>query len=123
MGFLFPHVLWPLPDQEIERFLSSGIKTLFVCETNATRQFAELVRARFTRCFVEHEIEVISITKDDGNPFSSAEIRERLLEHLSESMIKQQGLPFSPQEIKEKIFDPLQSSPTESRKEPSNGTS
>lgn len=81
---LLPHVLWPLPENAIRGFLASGIKTLFIPELNATAQFAEMLKAHFTKELLENEIEVVSITKDDGLPFSPAEIREGIMNHLKE---------------------------------------
>jgi 2-oxoglutarate ferredoxin oxidoreductase subunit alpha len=82
MTHFMPRILWPMPDAIIERFLSRGLKYLFVCELNATRQFAEMLRARYTATLVKHDIEVISITKDDGLPFTPGEIERRILEAL-----------------------------------------
>ncbi len=79
---LLPHVLWPLPDNAIRSFLASGIKTLFVAELNATRQFAEMIRARYTRELVRYGIEVVSITKDEGLPFTPLEIQRAILDNL-----------------------------------------
>jgi pyruvate/2-oxoacid:ferredoxin oxidoreductase alpha subunit len=72
-----------MPDVIIERFLTRGLKYLFVCELNATRQFAEMLRARYTATLVKHDIEVISITKDDGLPFTPGEIEQRVLNALA----------------------------------------
>ena len=80
---MLPHVLWPMPDTAIRDFLSSGIRTLFVVELNATRQFAEMIRARYTRELVQHEIEVVSIIKDEGTPFTPGEIMAGILEHTN----------------------------------------
>lgn len=82
MRALLPHVLWPMPEMAIRSFLQSGIKTLFIPELNATAQFAEMLRAHFTKELLENNVEVVSITKDDGLPFSPAEIREGILHHL-----------------------------------------
>ncbi len=100
----FPHILWPMPDTAFEEFLDSGIRTLFVCELNSTRQFAEMIQARYTARLIEHKIRVISITKDDGLPFTPEGIREGMLHHLSEKILRTEGLPFSPRQFKEMIF-------------------
>ncbi len=78
---LLPHVLWPMPENAIRTFLASGIKTLFIPELNATAQFAEMLKAHFTKELLENNIEIVSITKDDGLPFSPAEIRDGILSH------------------------------------------
>ncbi|MGC8840511.1 MAG: 2-oxoacid:acceptor oxidoreductase subunit alpha [Candidatus Sumerlaeaceae bacterium] len=79
---LLPHVLWPLPEVAIRSFLESGIRTVFIPELNATAQFAELLRAHFTKELLENKVKVISITKDDGLPFSPADIRAGIFTHL-----------------------------------------
>lgn len=104
ISYLFPRMLWPLPDRAIRRFLASGVRTLFVCELNATRQFAEMIRARYTPDLVRHGVRVMSITKDDGLPFTPAEIRSRLFDLLSQDIASQEGLPLSSQEIRDRIF-------------------
>ena len=81
-SFLLPRVLWPLPDRAIKRFLAGGIKHLFVCELNATHQFAEMLQAHYTKELIKHGIEVITISKDDGLPFTPGEIRSRILNAL-----------------------------------------
>ncbi len=81
---LLPHVLWPMPTVAIRSFLASGIRTLFIPELNATAQFAEMLRAHFTKELLENNIEVVSITKDDGLPFSPAEIRAGVFEYLNQ---------------------------------------
>jgi 2-oxoglutarate ferredoxin oxidoreductase subunit alpha len=79
---LLPHVLWPMPENAIRTFLASGIRTLFIPELNATAQFAEMLKAHFTRELLENDVEVVSITKDDGLPFSPDEIKEGIYEHM-----------------------------------------
>lgn len=81
---LMPRVLWPMPDHTVREFLGSGVKYLFVCELNATRQFAEMIRARYTPELIHHDIEVISITKDDGLPFTPGEIRAQITQALAQ---------------------------------------
>lgn len=78
VSYLLPHVLWPLPDEPVRRFLYSGVKTVFVCEANATRQLAELVRARYAEDLMWLGIRVVSITKDDGTPFTLEDLRGRI---------------------------------------------
>jgi len=71
-----------MPENAIRTFLASGIRTLFIPELNATAQFAEMLRAHFTKELLENNIDVVSITKDDGLPFSPAEIKEGVFQHL-----------------------------------------
>ncbi len=104
IGHLFPHMLWPLPDRALRRFLASGLQTLFVCEANSGQQFAQLIRAHYSVELTAHEIEVIGITKDDGSPFRSEEIREQLYDRLSEVIRRRRGLPFSVEEVRRRIF-------------------
>jgi 2-oxoglutarate ferredoxin oxidoreductase subunit alpha len=82
MRMMLPHVLWPMPDLAIRTYLASGIKTLFVVELNATRQFAEMIRGRYTRELVRYGIEVVSINKDEGLPFTPYEVIRGVLDHL-----------------------------------------
>lgn len=78
LGFLFPHVVWPLPDEPLRRLLRSGIRTLVVCEANANEQLANLVRARFGAELGRAGIELVPVTKEDGNPFDPGELRAAL---------------------------------------------
>jgi 2-oxoglutarate ferredoxin oxidoreductase subunit alpha len=119
IGHLFPHMLWPLPDRALRKFLTSGLQTLFVCEANSGQQFAQLVRAHYSVELTAHEIEVIGITKDDGNPFLSEEIREQLYDRLSEVIRRRRGLPFSVEEVRRRIFGEAQQ--TDSEPPDSNG--
>jgi 2-oxoglutarate ferredoxin oxidoreductase subunit alpha len=89
-SYLCPRILWPLPDRSINMFLSSGIRLIFVFELNSTRQFAELIRARYTAELIKHGIEVISITKDEGLPFSPGEIRSAITSALAERRISEE---------------------------------
>ncbi len=83
-SYFLPRMLWPMPDLAIRRFLSSGIKLLFVCELNATHQFAEMLRARFTADLLSNNVEVVSVTKDDGLPFTPGEITTGIMKALEE---------------------------------------
>ncbi len=118
IGHLFPHMLWPLPDRALRKFLTSGLQTLFVCEANSGQQFAQLIRAHYSAELTAHEIEVIGITKDDGNPFLSEEIREQLYDRLSDVIRRRRGLPFSVEEVRRRIFGdetaPTKSDPPDS---------
>ncbi len=82
VGYLFPHVVWPLPDEPIQELLRSGIRTLVVCEANAHEQLANLVRARFGAELGRAGIELVTVTKEDGNPFDPAELRAALAPRL-----------------------------------------
>jgi len=86
---LLPHVLWPMPENAIRSFLASGIRTLFIAELNATAQFAEMLRAHFTRELLEHGIEVVTITKDEGLPFTPAEISHSIRSHLAKQSVSE----------------------------------
>lgn len=77
-----PRILWPLPDNVFRKFLSAGFKTLFIVEQNATRQMAELVKGRYAKVLMKHGIDVISICKDDGTPFTHDEILGEILKHV-----------------------------------------
>ncbi len=77
-----PRILWPLPDALFRKFLRTGFKILFVVEQNATRQMAELVKGRYAPILSEQGIKVISLCKDNGEPFSHDEIIKMIAEHL-----------------------------------------
>jgi len=78
IGGFFPQLLWPLPQEPIQELIAAGAKTLYVCETNSTGQLAQLIRAQMAPALVAHAVNVVSITKDDGNPISSREIVQQI---------------------------------------------
>ncbi len=78
----FPHLLWPLPEAGFKQMFAAGVRTLFVCETNSSGQFAQLIRAQLASQLVAHGVEVVGITKDDGNPLTQHEIHDRVLEYM-----------------------------------------
>lgn len=82
LATFFPHLLWPLPEGGFKRLFASGVRTLFVCETNSSGQFARLIRSELSAELVARGVEVVEITKDDGTPLTQHEIRDRVLEHL-----------------------------------------
>lgn len=84
LGSFFPHRVWPLPAATVRAFLASGLRRLVVCEANATQQFANLLRSRFARELQLARIEVVTVNKDDGNPFDPAELRAALLPLLAD---------------------------------------
>ncbi len=88
LGSFFPHMLWPLPSKPFEDLIAAGAEVLYVCETNASGQFAHLIRSQLSSILVAHGVEVVSITKDDGTPLSSDEIQEHVEHHHSESKHK-----------------------------------
>ena len=79
---LCPKILFPLPDQTIREFIKP-LKKIFICETNSTRQFAELIKSRYSAELIRGNVEVISITKDTGLPFTAAEVYGPVEEVLS----------------------------------------
>lgn len=78
LGYLFPRVLWPLPSQALGELIASGIDTLYVCEANESQQFTKLIRANCASALQTHGVDVVGITRDDGVPYSSAEIKQAL---------------------------------------------
>jgi 2-oxoglutarate/2-oxoacid ferredoxin oxidoreductase subunit alpha len=82
-GYLFPRVLWPLPTSALAELIGSGIRTLYVCEANDSQQFAQLIRANCVSDLSAHGVEIVGITRDDGVPYSSAEIKLALLHAVS----------------------------------------
>jgi len=71
---LLPAVINPLPADRILRF-ASNLKAIIVPEVNRTGQFAAWVKAHT-------ELHLISLNKYGGLPFTPAEIRDKVLEHL-----------------------------------------
>jgi 2-oxoglutarate ferredoxin oxidoreductase subunit alpha len=104
ISYYFPSVIWPMADKTIERFLASGIRRLFVCELNATRQYGKMVRARYTTDLIAHDIRVMGITKDTGLPFTAAEIRRRVFEHVGDDPAGSLLPPFDAQTVRDRVF-------------------
>jgi 2-oxoglutarate ferredoxin oxidoreductase subunit alpha len=103
LPYLFPRVLWPLPDRAMRRFLSSGVRTLLVVELNAMRQFAELIKARYVEDLAKHGVRVLSITKDSGLPFTPLEIHRCIRKILRNPDQHLEGLPVSPAALDERL--------------------
>ncbi len=78
---LCPKILFPLPDQTIRDFIKP-LKTIFICETNSTRQFAELIKARYSAELIRGDVNVVSITKDTGLPFTADQVYASIAERL-----------------------------------------
>jgi 2-oxoglutarate ferredoxin oxidoreductase subunit alpha len=72
---LVPAVINPLPADRILEF-AQGLKAIIVPEVNRTGQFAAWVKAHT-------ELSLISLTKYGGLPFTPAEIKDKVLEHLT----------------------------------------
>lgn len=83
VGHFFPRCLWPLPAQAIEGLLASGIDTLVVCEANDSQQLAKLILANCADQLQARRIKLISITRDDGIPFTAKDIAKRLQQCVS----------------------------------------
>jgi 2-oxoglutarate ferredoxin oxidoreductase subunit alpha len=77
---LIPAVINPLPADRIMQF-ASGLKTIIVPEVNRTGQFAAWVKAHT-------EMHLLSLTKYGGLPFTPAEIRAKVMEHLVSRSVK-----------------------------------
>ncbi len=73
---LVPAVINPLPTDRILEF-AQGLRAIIVPEVNRTGQFAAWVKAHT-------ELHLISLNKYGGLPFTPAEIRDKVLEHLAE---------------------------------------
>jgi 2-oxoglutarate ferredoxin oxidoreductase subunit alpha len=82
MGSFFPRLLWPLPVEPFRELFAAGAEVLYVCETNSTGQLAHLMQAQLSALLVAYGVQVVSITKDDGNPLSPREIQEQIESHL-----------------------------------------
>jgi 2-oxoglutarate ferredoxin oxidoreductase subunit alpha len=72
---LVPAVINPLPADRILEF-AQGLKAIIVPEVNRTAQFAAWVKAHT-------ELPLISLNKYGGLPFTPAEIKDKVLEHLT----------------------------------------
>ncbi len=96
LGSFFPRLLWPMPSEEFNKLLVAGAKTLYVCETNASGQLAQLVRAQLAQELATHGAEIVSVAKDDGTPLSPLEIRARIETHHLQRVSKWQ--PSRPQD-------------------------
>jgi 2-oxoglutarate ferredoxin oxidoreductase subunit alpha len=72
---LVPAVINPLPADRILEF-AQGLKAIIVPEVNRTGQFAAWVKA-------QTELPLISLNKYGGLPFTPAEIKDKVLEHLT----------------------------------------
>jgi 2-oxoglutarate/2-oxoacid ferredoxin oxidoreductase subunit alpha len=83
LAAFFPHLLWPLPEAGFKQMFAAGVHTLYVCETNSSGQFAQLIRAQLASQLVAYAVEVVEITKDDGTPLTQHEIHDRVLEHMT----------------------------------------
>jgi pyruvate/2-oxoacid:ferredoxin oxidoreductase alpha subunit len=79
----FPRLLWPLPVAAFEQLIESGVRVLFVCETNTSGQLAHVIRSQLSRALVDHGVEVVSITRDDGLALTPHEIQQAILAHPS----------------------------------------
>jgi 2-oxoglutarate ferredoxin oxidoreductase subunit alpha len=84
VGCLFPRQLWPVPSKALSELIASGIKTLYVCEANDSQQFTKLICANCADELRVHGVEVVPITRDDGNPFTATDIVARLKQSLRE---------------------------------------
>jgi 2-oxoglutarate ferredoxin oxidoreductase subunit alpha len=84
IGHYFPRVLWPMTTRPIEELLASGIETLFVCEANDSQQLARLICANCMEELRAHRVEIVSISRDDGIPFTATDIAKRVQQTLRE---------------------------------------
>jgi 2-oxoglutarate ferredoxin oxidoreductase subunit alpha len=73
-GVLALEDVWPLPVDEVRRALQ-GARNPVVVEQNYTGQLAKLLR-------MEAGLDIASVTKFDGRPFSPEEIAEAVLEEV-----------------------------------------
>lgn len=83
VAHFFPRCLWPLPIQAFDELLRSGIDTLIVCEANDSQQLAKLILANCAESVQARRIKVVNITRDDGIPFTAADIAKRLQQCVS----------------------------------------
>jgi 2-oxoglutarate/2-oxoacid ferredoxin oxidoreductase subunit alpha len=83
LAAFFPRLLWPLPAAGFEQMFAAGVHTLFVCETNSSGQFAQLIRAQLAPQLVAHGVRVVEITKDDGTPMTQHDIQDRVFDYMN----------------------------------------
>jgi len=73
---LYPKMLWPLPQKQIEAFAAS-VKKVVVPEANFQGQFADLIKMR-------SNVEPIKFNAYRGEPLIPREIEQMALEILKE---------------------------------------
>ncbi len=88
---LIPAVINPLPADRILQF-ASGLKAVIVPEVNRTGQFAAWVKAHT-------ELHLLSLTKYGGLPFTPAEIRAKVMEHLVSRAVEPTPEPEPMEEV------------------------
>ncbi len=76
---LFPKVLFPMPDNRIRRFIR-GRRAIIIPELNWLGQFARVVEHRYTHELVRDKIDIISLNKYQGLPFSPSEIYNEIVQ-------------------------------------------
>lgn len=76
---LFPKILFPMPDNRIRRFVR-GRRAIIIPELNVLGQFARVVEHRYTHELVRDKIDIISLNKYQGLPFSPSEIYNEIVQ-------------------------------------------
>ena len=75
---LFPKVLFPMPDNRIRRFIR-GRRAIIIPELNVLGQFARVVEHRYTHDLVRDKVDIVSLNKYQGLPFSPSEIYNEIV--------------------------------------------
>ncbi|KPJ52881.1 2-oxoglutarate ferredoxin oxidoreductase subunit alpha [candidate division TA06 bacterium DG_24] len=75
VGLLRPRVLWPFPDKEVRAF-AERVDAIIVAEMNLGQMVREVERAACEK------VEIISMTRVDGEPFRPHEILDQISEVL-----------------------------------------
>ena len=76
VGAIHPKILWPFPAEQINRYLSNGVRAVIVPELNYSGQFAALLKQHLK----PRAIEVISMAKGGGIPWAPGEILAQIRE-------------------------------------------
>jgi 2-oxoglutarate/2-oxoacid ferredoxin oxidoreductase subunit alpha len=76
---LFPKILFPMPDNRIRRFIR-GRRAIIIPELNVLGQFARVVEHRYTHELVRDKIDIISLNKYQGLPFTPSEIYDEIVQ-------------------------------------------
>ncbi len=79
VGSLHPKILWPFPAEAINRYLSNGTRRVVVPELNYSGQFAALLKQHLKN----REIEVISMAKGGGIPWTPADVLAKVKEAMA----------------------------------------
>jgi 2-oxoglutarate ferredoxin oxidoreductase subunit alpha len=76
---LFPKILFPMPDVRIRRFIK-GRRAVIIPELNWLGQLGRIIEHRYTHEIVRDSVDIISLNKYQGLPFSPTEIYDEIVQ-------------------------------------------